>query len=96
MSDLSSAFLAALGGGGFVAAGTLVVRAFLLALRATAAVTEQKDQTINRQDQTIVRQDTDIERLQLALLAARGEVGARDLTISDLRGQLARAREDTR
>ncbi len=95
--DLTSAFLAALGGGGFVTAGTLVVRAFLQALRATAAVSEQKDRTIDRQDrtieqrdQTIERLDTEIESLQLKLLAEKQDSAAKDIVIAGLRADLAR------
>jgi hypothetical protein len=84
MSDLTSAVIAALGGGGFVAAGTLVLRAFLQALRATASVTEQKDRTIERQDQQIIKQDAEIERLQLELLAALRDSAAKDILIGQL------------
>ncbi len=85
MSEMASWLLALLGGGGLVGLGTLVVRAFLQALRATAEVGEEKNRTIARLEATVTRQDTEIDRLQAQLLTAMRELAVRDITIGELR-----------
>lgn len=84
---MASMLLALLGGGGLVGLGTLVVRAFLQALRATAEVGEEKNRTIARLEATVTRQDTEIDRLQIQLLTAMREQAMRDITITGLRAQ---------
>lgn len=91
MSDLTSGLLALLGGGGLAGLGTLVVRAFLQALRATADVSEEKNRTIERQAATIERQDTEIDKLQLQLLEALRDQAKKDIVIAGLQADLARA-----
>jgi hypothetical protein len=76
-----------LGGGGLIGFGTLVVRAFLQALRATADVSEEKNRTIDRQTATIQRQDQEIENLNLKLLAGLRELVAKDAEIAHLRAK---------
>lgn len=98
MNDLGSALLAVLGTGGLAGFGALVVRAFLQALRATAEINAEKNQTIARQaaeiaskDRTIEARDGEIDRLNLDLLATRRDVGAKDIEITGLRADLRRA-----
>jgi hypothetical protein len=89
MSDLTSGLLALLGGGGLIGFGTLVVRAFLQALRATADVSEEKNRTIDRQAAEIGRKDKEIDDLNLRLLAGLREQVAKDAEIARLKAKTA-------
>jgi uncharacterized coiled-coil protein SlyX len=80
------------GGSGLVGLGTLVVRAFLQALRATAEVGDEKNRTIARLEATVTRQDAELDRLQTQLLAAMREQAVRDITIDELKAQRRRTR----
>lgn len=97
MNDLSSAVLPLLGVGGLTGFAALVLRAFLVAVKATVEINEEKNRTIDRlqglvdrKNMTLEERDREIDRLQLELVDARREIGLRDLTIERLRGSQER------